>query len=119
MVLTKFTLFCLVCLTLLSCSGKQQNEHTDVSTVTEIKDLRKSSLAMGKELYMQNCIACHGTDGKMGMGGSADLTKSVMDTAEISEIINHGRKGMPAFKDILSDEDKVLSVTAFVLELRQ
>jgi mono/diheme cytochrome c family protein len=44
-----------------------------------------------RSLYMSNCGLCHGADGKLGAGGSKDLSKSALDLAGIKEIILKGR----------------------------
>lgn len=50
----------------------------------------------GDVLYMDNCALCHGADGKLGMTGAADLTKTTMDAAMIKNTILNGKGNMKA-----------------------
>jgi cytochrome c6 len=108
-----------ILLLLSSCSGGEDQGTMPTSSTIESADLKDTDLRKGEELYKLHCIACHGQDGKLGIGGSSDLSSSELDTVEIMDILNNGRKGMPAFKDILSNEKNVRSVTRHVLELRK
>lgn len=58
----------------------------------------------GKGIYTVNCERCHGTDGKLGLMGSKDLTVSAMDVATKIELIKNGKGAMTAFGGILSEE---------------
>jgi mono/diheme cytochrome c family protein len=49
----------------------------------------------GLAYYQANCKLCHGDDGKLGMAGSKDLSKTSMDVAAIKEIIIKGKSTMP------------------------
>lgn len=75
----------------------------------------KSSLSTGKSLYAQHCKNCHGKQGK-GDGLTAktlnalpsDLSLDDLDTQKDGEIYYKtkvGREEMPAFKDLVSEED--------------
>ncbi len=68
---------------------------------------------IGKEVYTNNCIACHGVPGE-GKNliainatelGEADYQKN-HNAGEVYFQINEGKGGMPSFKDQLSEEDK-------------
>ncbi len=48
-----------------------------------------------KGLYENNCSACHGNNGKLGIAGSKDLTKTQLDIAGINQIILQGKGMMP------------------------
>jgi cytochrome c oxidase cbb3-type subunit 3 len=79
-------------------------------------------VAYGREVFQQNCVACHGAEGKgnpaMGAPNLADRTW-LHGSAEpvVIETITHGRTSqMPAHKAIL-DEARIHLLTAYVLSL--
>ena len=76
-------------------------------------------LATGQALYTQNCAVCHGPDGKLGLNGAYDLTKSNLTPAgRIYQVTNGSlSKKMPAFKDKLSEE-QIQQVVEYSLTLR-
>ncbi|HSH06733.1 MAG TPA: cytochrome-c oxidase, cbb3-type subunit III [Burkholderiales bacterium] len=80
--------------------------------------------ARGKPLYAQNCIACHGPEGKGNPAlGAPNLTDQTWlygaGEAVIIETIVKGRNNqMPAHKNILTPE-KIHLLTAYVTSLSQ
>ena len=48
----------------------------------------------GKEIYEAKCIVCHGGDGKAGLSGASDLSKTAISTDSIKNIILNGRNTM-------------------------
>ena len=78
--------------------------------------------AKGKDLFAQNCAACHGADGKGNLQlGAPNLTDKIWlyGSAEpvIIESIAKGRNNqMPAHKDLLS-EAKIHLLTGYVYSL--
>jgi cytochrome c oxidase cbb3-type subunit 3 len=76
----------------------------------------------GKELFAQNCAACHGADAKGTPAlGAPNLTDKTWlygsAEATIIETVTNGRSNqMPAFKDFLG-EDKVHLLAAYVMSL--
>ena len=81
-------------------------------------------VAFGRELYQQNCVACHGADGKgnraLGAPNLADKTWLYGSAeATVIETITNGRTNqMPAHKALL-DEARIHLLTAYVLGLSQ
>jgi cytochrome c oxidase cbb3-type subunit 3 len=79
-------------------------------------------VALGKDIYMQNCVACHGPDGKGNPAlGAPNLTDRnwLHGSTEpvIIETITRGRTSqMPAHKTVL-DEARIHLLTAYVLSL--
>lgn len=84
----------------------------------------QSDVAAGNDVFEAQCLTCHNTDsteakdgpglkgvknGKLPSGASA-----THDT--ILEIINKGRRAMPAFNETLTDQQKE-NVVAYVLTL--
>ncbi len=78
----------------------------------------------GKELFQEKCAVCHfedSTDKKIGPGlaGIKDgtLPSGKEATREnVMENVNTGGNGMPAFEQLLSDEEKI-DIVAYVLSL--
>ena len=85
---------------------------------------KAGDVAKGKELFEGKCIVCHNTDSnekKIGPGlkGTKDgkLPSGKNATRDVLlEIINVGGGGMPAYKELLTDEEKN-DVIAFCLTL--
>jgi len=79
----------------------------------------------GETVFKNNCVMCHGADGK-GFAAlkTPDFTSpkwqaSVTDK-QIHEVIKNGKKGtaMAAFGDKLSD-DQVTAITAYIRSLKK
>jgi cytochrome c oxidase cbb3-type subunit 3 len=94
--------------------------------VRSLSGLTSDSLrvAFGRELYQQNCVACHGAEGKGNAAlGAPNLADKVWlhGSAEpvVIETITRGRTSqMPAHK-VLPDEARIHLLTAYVLSLSQ
>jgi cytochrome c len=85
---------------------------------------QKGDAAKGKEVFDQ-CTVCHNSDStevKMGPGLKGLFKRAKLNSgkpvndANVLLQINDGGNGMPAYKDILSDEDKA-NVLAFLKTL--
>jgi mono/diheme cytochrome c family protein len=74
-------------------------------------------LVHGKAIYINNCLRCHGEDGKAGINGASNLTASMCENKGLIGIIKHGRNLMPAYKDVLS-EVEINAVASYVKSLR-
>ena len=78
--------------------------------------------AIGQKLYAQNCVACHGVDGKgLQAVGAPNLTDDIWlyggEPAHIRQSLRVGRNGlMPAQAERLR-EDKIHLLTAYVYSL--
>lgn len=74
-------------------------------------------LEAGKRLYNQNCLVCHGAE-RNGTGNNPTLidVKSKYKSQEFIELLNSGRRMMPAFKH-LGDEEKN-AIASFILDLK-
>lgn len=75
----------------------------------------KGDADKGKEVFTGNCAVCHNADSdekKMGPGLKGLFKKDKLvngkkpTEANVREKIDTGGNGMPAYKDILSDQDK-------------
>jgi cytochrome c oxidase cbb3-type subunit III len=88
----------------------------------DIVDLSKDpkALALGRSLFANNCVACHGSDAR-GARGFPDLTDDDWlhggKPEDILQTLTHGREGiMPALAPALGDQG-VREVAAYVLSL--
>jgi ubiquinol-cytochrome c reductase cytochrome c subunit len=80
----------------------------------------EGDLAVGLELFTRNCAACHGPTAQGIAVGRRDVS-STLDVAEPIEIAQAVRSGpgvMPRFLEDTMDEEELLAVTAWVMELR-
>jgi len=85
---------------------------------------QKGDAAKGKEVFDQ-CSVCHNSDTtevKMGPGLKGLFKRAKLNSgkpvseANVLNQINEGGNGMPAYKDILSDDEKA-NVLAFLKTL--
>lgn len=95
---------------IVSCGGKQQPNAGD-STGAAVA-------AAGAELFDNNCVICHGGDGKRGMGGAADLSTSTISHAAGLAILKNGKGGMKAFGGELTDAE-IEAVMTYAESLRK
>ena len=66
------------------------------------------SLETGRAVYAQYCAGCHGSDGQGGFGPelrAGQLVERYPDLAEHRLVVVEGRGHMPAWGDVLSDEE--------------
>lgn len=96
-----------VFLVLLSCSG--QPEMVSDSDSTYSPD--------GELLFLNNCAACHGVDGKLGAGNAFDLSTTQLDTEQMREVILKGRNAMPPFESILKDTAEIDAIIKHIQTL--
>jgi cytochrome c6 len=84
----------------------------------------KGSNGPGAEVFREQCIGCHGPDGRAQTEtgkkvGAADLTSDSVQketNSSLSKIVQDGKGKMPAFEGRLSD-DEIRAVVAYVREL--
>lgn len=77
-----------------------------------------SGSALGKKIYDTNCIACHGSDGKLGLSGAKDLTQSALSFDEQLQIVRKGKNSMMAYEKLLTEE-QIQAVTEYVHSMKQ
>ncbi|HWY13475.1 MAG TPA: cytochrome c [Bacteroidia bacterium] len=65
----------------------------------------------GKEIYEAKCIVCHGGDGKAGLSGASDLSRTQLSTDSIKNIILNGRNTMVK---VPITEEQASAVAAYV-----
>jgi len=90
---------------LVSCGGGGADKKSDAPLT-------------GEQVYMQNCITCHGVDGKAQMAGATDLSVSTLTAEQSSAVITNGRNGMRSFSNELS-KDEIDAVVKHIQTLRK
>ena len=72
----------------------------------------------GKQIYKTYCVACHGDNGKLKLNDAPDLTFSRMTLEERIENITKGGSMMPAFGEVISEE-QINAVAVYLDELKE
>lgn len=90
---------------------------TMIKKLQENETEKKTIAGYGKLVYDNHCMACHGAN-REGSGDYPSLQKinKKLESNDILQIINNGRRMMPSFKQ-LSKEDKS-AVIAYLLNLK-
>ncbi len=78
----------------------------------------EEELTLGEEKYKIFCVACHGNDGKLGVNGSKDLTKSISGIKSRVKTITKGKGLMMPFKGVLSTAE-IEAVAKYTIYLRK
>ncbi|GAA3918637.1 hypothetical protein GCM10022406_01540 [Hymenobacter algoricola] len=76
-----------------------------------------AGLEAGKAIFTQRCAVCHGPDGKKGLNGAHDLTKSNLNATGRVYLVTNGLGLMPSFKTELTPAE-IDAVAAYSLTLR-
>jgi cytochrome c6 len=79
--------------------------------------LAQAPLPNGKLLYTQNCVRCHGSNGKLGLNGAHDLTKSNLNAFGRTYLVTKGLGKMPSFQKQLTAA-QIQAVVAYSLTLK-
>ena len=77
----------------------------------------EAGLDAGKAIFAQRCVVCHGPDGKKGLNGAHDLTKSNLNATGRVYMVTNGLGKMPSFKAQLTAAE-IEQVAAYSLTLR-
>ena len=72
----------------------------------------------GMAVFRQNCVICHGADGKLGTNGAKDLTVSELPLEGRIQIITNGKNLMTPFKAVLT-EAEIKAVANYTLTLKK
>ena len=71
----------------------------------------------GKIIFQQNCGRCHGANGRLGLNGAHDLTKSTLNAFGRTYLVTNGLGKMPTFKTKLTAA-QIQQVVAYSLTLK-
>jgi cytochrome c6 len=71
----------------------------------------------GQLIYQKNCQRCHGKDGRLGLNGAHDLTKSNLNAFGRTYLVTSGMGKMPPFGKVLTPA-QVQQVVAYSLTLK-
>ena len=71
----------------------------------------------GQAIFQKNCVRCHGANGKRGLNGAHDLTKSNLNEFGRTYLVTNGLGKMPAFGKKLTPE-QVQQVVAYSLTMK-
>ena len=71
----------------------------------------------GQVIFQKNCVRCHGANGKRGLNGAHDLTKSNLNEFGRTYLVTNGMGKMPAFGKTLTPM-QVQQVVAYSLTLK-
>lgn len=77
----------------------------------------KPPLLPGQAIFQKNCVRCHGANGKLGLNGAHDLTKSNLNAFGRTYMVTNGMGKMPAFGKMLTPA-QVQQVVAYSLTLK-
>ncbi|WP_223653029.1 c-type cytochrome [Hymenobacter psoromatis] len=73
--------------------------------------------APGQLIFQENCVRCHGADGRLGRNGAHDLTKSNLNAFGRTYLVTNGLGKMPAFSKKLTPA-QIEQVVAYSLTLK-
>jgi cytochrome c6 len=69
----------------------------------------------GKAIFKQYCVTCHGADGKLGLNGAKDLTRSVLKLEARIDLITNGKNMMTPYGEVLTPEE-IRAVAKYTME---
>jgi ubiquinol-cytochrome c reductase cytochrome c subunit len=85
-----------------------------------IPDVSSGDLALGRELYLQNCAACHGASGAgfTQVGGRYAPSLLDSDPTQVAEAVRVGPLLMPQYPEQVLDAHQVDSIVTYVQKLQ-
>jgi len=107
-----FSLFTII----LACADANDKKSTKPDKSK--KKVVEAETPDGKKIFKINCVLCHGADGKLGINGSKDLTKSTVSLEDAITQITKGKGLMAAYEPILSKEE-IKAVAEYTISLRE
>jgi|GEM_PF-5612335 len=112
-----------------SCSEEKNpipisnSDGANIVSSSILSKTEKEDLAIGEKIYNDNCIKCHGLDGKLKHSGAKDLSISTLNIDERIKVIASAqtigsRFHAPRFQVDLSDND-IKAVAEYSQTLRK
>jgi alcohol dehydrogenase (cytochrome c) len=97
-------------------TGTQHEGEGNNPTTTTTAAPTTGNVAAGATVFADNCVSCHGADGRGGNGGP-DLTQfpQAKTVAGVTKQVENGGGGMPAFKGQLTPQ-QIADVAAYVTQ---
>lgn len=89
----------LVGFTEMGCSGEGRKGAESAAALVDT-----TGGVLGKTLYKQNCVLCHGINGDKCLYGARNLQQSTLSLEARMALLSHGRGKMPAFSPRLNAE---------------
>jgi mono/diheme cytochrome c family protein len=80
--------------TVFACSSNNSVE-SDVQSDQEI----------GRSVFKDKCVICHGNDGRKGLGGAKLLPNSTLSVAQRVELISQGKGKMMPYAGVLTPQE--------------
>lgn len=71
----------------------------------------------GQLIFQKNCVRCHGQNGRLGLNGAHDLTKSNLNAFGRTYLVTNGMGKMPAFAKKLTSA-QIEQVVVYSLTLK-
>jgi alcohol dehydrogenase (cytochrome c) len=101
---------------LSGCGGGNDEASSPPPAATTATETGNGQAASGADLFSSNCESCHGPNGAGGHVGP-DLQKSskAENLAAVEKQVRNGGGAMPAFANVLSDEE-IDMVAHYVVE---
>ncbi len=104
-----------ILLLLIACADANDKKSTKPAKKEKKADVKAPD---GKKIFKIHCVLCHGADGKLGINGSKDLTKSEISLEEAITQITKGKGLMASYEPILSKEE-IEAVAKYTQSLRE
>jgi len=108
--------FIFICFSIAAFSCSAPKPETQAEPPVAPQNMPRTDV--GKTIFGEKCIVCHGADGTAGIAHAANLQTSGIDSLSVTHTVTHGKNAMPAFDSQLS-AGEIEQVTAYVLSLRK
>lgn len=123
-----FTFSLFACITIcFSCSQGNKsatagNLNETNSTADSITKMESNLDSAGQQIYLDNCVSCHGVDGKQKHQEAKDLSVSTLSMDECIKVISSAQTissklHSPRFVNYLSEND-IKEVAQYIQVLR-